>query len=116
MTIKFKVAAAALALTVSACASNPGSIQPSYVPSSTYASMSCGQINVELQRVGTRLNQIVASQKGAATTDAIAVGVGLFVFWPALFLLAATPDQEAEIANLKGQYEALQGAARQKGC
>ena len=55
-------------------------------------------------------------QDDVATKDAVAMGVGMVLFWPALFFLAAGDDKQAELANLKGQYEALESAAIQKNC
>lgn len=55
------------------------------------------------------------AQKKQADTDAVAMGVGLVLFWPALFFLAGD-DQKEELARLKGEYEALQQAAIQKDC
>lgn len=43
------------------------------------------------------------------------MGVGLILFWPALFFLA-NKDQRVELATLKGQYEALEEAAVRKNC
>lgn len=42
--------------------------------------------------------------------------VGLVVFWPALFVLAATDDHSAELGRLKGEYEALERAAHKRKC
>ena len=60
--------------------------------------------------------KLLASNKKAATGDAIAVGVSLVVFWPALFLLASDSDKKDELARLKGEYDAIQQAANQKSC
>ena len=43
------------------------------------------------------------------------MGVGLLLFWPALFILAGS-DHSDELARLKGEYEALETAAIQKKC
>jgi hypothetical protein len=40
----------------------------------------------------------------------------LILFWPALFFLASGDDKKAELAHLKGEYEALEHAAIQKNC
>lgn len=40
------------------------------------------------------------------------MGVGLVLFWPALFFLAGD-DQKEELARLKGEYEALEKASIQ---
>ena len=44
------------------------------------------------------------------------MAVGLIVFWPALFLIAAGKDKEAELASYKGTYEALEQAGIKKRC
>ena len=44
------------------------------------------------------------------------MGVGLVVFWPALFFMAQGDDQKAEIGNLKGQYETIRDVAAKKNC
>lgn len=44
------------------------------------------------------------------------MGVGLVLFWPALFALGGTKQQEAEYARLKGEHDALQQAAVAKKC
>jgi hypothetical protein len=43
------------------------------------------------------------------------MGVGLFLFWPALFLLSES-DHREELGRLRGEYEALQQAAIEKQC
>lgn len=48
-----------------------------------------------------------------ATRDKVAMGVGLMLFWPALFSLAAG-DEKAELARLKGEFEAMDTAYGQK--
>ncbi|GHB42073.1 hypothetical protein GCM10007094_34100 [Pseudovibrio japonicus] len=59
---------------------------------------------------------MTGDQEDAATADALIMGVGLLVFWPSLFLLAATDDNKEELASLKGEYDALQAAATKKRC
>ena len=44
------------------------------------------------------------------------MGVGMILFWPALFALGGTKEQEAEYGRLKGEYEAIQQAAIAKKC
>lgn len=42
------------------------------------------------------------------------MGVGLILFWPALIGLAATKDRENDLAQLRGEYNAVDQAARRK--
>jgi hypothetical protein len=59
--------------------------------------------------LGGRLDQ--ASSNDSAITTA-----GVILFWPALFFLGGTKAQEAQYAQLKGEYSALEKAAIEKKC
>ncbi|WP_223427966.1 hypothetical protein [Tateyamaria pelophila] len=112
---KSLVGAIALSL-LGACASQPEKIQATYVSPSTYSSYSCKSIVAERNSVVNKVNELSGAQKKKATNDAVATGVALVLFWPAAFLVAAGSDLEPQIASLKGNYEALTAAGRQKGC
>ena len=101
---------------VAACATSPDNIDAQYVSDAQYASYSCAQIGDDLRRIGMRVSEVTEEQDEAATADAVSMGVGLVLFWPALFVLAATDDQEAELSRLKGEHDALQRASNKKGC
>ena len=104
---------------ISACAQKADKIPPSYSSRFLYDSYSCEQIRRETDDVVARLNTISGAQDKKATSDAILTGVGVVLFWPALFFTsgAAGPDDySGEIGQLKGQTEALSGAYRSKGC
>jgi hypothetical protein len=111
-TIGFTLAAA---VALAGCAKKGHEIQASYVPTSKYESMSCEQVGEELNRVAAEVNRVTGEQDEAATRDAIAMGVGLVLFWPALFILAA-PDEAEDLSRLKGEYEALDRARSEKDC
>ncbi len=112
------IATAALcaAIATASCASNPDSISATYVSPLTYQSYDCGQIRNELVRVGNRVSEVTGQQRRAANNDAVAMGVGLVLFWPALFFLAGGGDQREELARLKGEYDNLQVVATEKRC
>jgi hypothetical protein len=44
------------------------------------------------------------------------MGVGLILFWPALFALGGTKAQEAEFGRLKGEHDAVQKTVVEKKC
>ena len=115
-TMLIPAATAVLALgLIAGCATPPDKVSASYVSPMQYADYSCTQLNGELQRVQRQLVQVTGAQQKEANKDAVAMGVGLVVFWPALFFLAGD-DQKEELARLKGEYEALQSAAIRKDC
>lgn len=110
------VAALSASLMVSACASNPDSISAAYVSPMQYQPYDCDQLRSELLRVQDRVNALTGQQRRQANNDAIAMGVGLIIFWPALFFLAGGSDKRDELSRLKGDYDAMNVVAVQKRC
>ena len=99
-----------VAISSMGCAQRSANIVPNNVSAFQYASSSCTQLQAEYSTVTTQLNAMMKKQDSMATTDAVAMTVGLLVFWPALIVNAATPDHKAEIAELKGRQSALNQA------
>ncbi len=107
---------ACAAVTLSACASSPDRIQAAYVSPLQYQHLSCDQIRVEITRISGRVAEVTGQQRRQANNDAVAMGVGLVIFWPALFFLAGGNDRRDELARLKGEYDALEVVANEKQC
>jgi hypothetical protein len=103
------------AITLSACAADPDSIAPAYVSPMLYDSYTCAQLNREAQRLSGQLAQVTNQQQQAANNDAAMTAVTLVLFWPALFAIGGG-DQSGELARLRGEAQAIQQAAIQKGC
>ena len=110
------IVGACAALSLTACATSPDKISASYVSPLQYQSYDCGQIRGELVRISQRVDEVTGQQRKQASNDALAMGVGLVLFWPALFFLAGGNDKKEELGRLKGEYDALQAAAVQKQC
>jgi hypothetical protein len=102
-------------LAMTACAERADKIQPSYVSPLQYSNFSCSQIKGELGRVGRKMNEVAGVQDKTASNDAVAMGVGLVLLWPALFFIESS-DQRVELARLKGEFDALEQVAIQKNC
>ena len=115
MEIKAFVAVCA-ALSLAGCATSPDKISASYVSPLQYQGYDCGKIRGELVRIGHRVDEVTGHQRKQASNDALAMGVGLVLFWPALFFLAGGNDKKEELGRLKGEYDALQQAAVTKRC
>jgi hypothetical protein len=98
------------------CATSSKDISANYVSPLQYQSYDCGQISAEVQRIQARVVELGGRLDQAASNDKAIMGVGLILFWPALFALGGTKQQEAEYARLKGEYDALQQAAIGKKC
>lgn len=109
-------AALAASLSIAACASRSENIAAAYVSPIQYTSYSCSQLREEASRVSTRAIQAAGVQDSKATNDAVATTVGAVIFWPALFFIKGDGASGAEVANLKGQMEAIEQASIQKRC
>lgn len=114
--IKKSFSIALVGLLLVGCAQKSEDIKASHVSTLKYSKYSCSQIKREILTVNSKLRKISAKQDETSSKDAVAMGVGLVLFAPALLLLAAGDDEKAEIANLKGEYEALKKNAIRKKC
>lgn len=98
------------------CATSSKEISATYVSPIQYQSYDCQQLAMESQRVHTRVSQVGGRLDEASSNDKTITGVGMILFWPALFALGGTKQQEAEYARLKGEYDAVQQAAIARKC
>jgi len=111
-----KILAALSALSLAACATAPENITAQYVSPMQYQSYSCEQIGSELMRVNNRVSELTGTQRANQSNDAVMMGVGLVLFWPALFFLKGNGEVRGELGRLKGEYDALQQAGTAKNC
>lgn len=114
---KFSISLSIVLLTMVGCASNPDKIDGAYVSPLKYKDYSCDQIAVEMDYVGQRTTKIYQRLKADRNADNWQMGVGLVLFWPALFFLEGGDGPEAaEYAQLKGEYGALRHTSVEKSC
>lgn len=115
--LRFSAAVAVLAASVvlASCAKKSQNITASYVSPLQYAHFSCDQLTAEAASLSSRVAAASSAQDSAAQRDKIATGVGIVLFWPALFFLAAGDDGE-ELARLKGEFQAVEREAIAKRC
>jgi hypothetical protein len=112
-TIAFTVAIAAV---LSSCASKPSEIEAAYVSPALYESLSCDRLREEATAVSARAIAASGAQQKKADNDAVAVGVGLVIFWPALFFAKGDGASAAEVARLKGEMKAIETASLKNNC
>jgi len=101
---------------ISSCASKPEDIAPTYVSPLQYEQYTCDQLGAEAARLSGRAAEISGVQQKKASGDAVAMGVSLILFWPAIFFIKGKGATESEVARLKGEMEAVERAAIQKNC
>lgn len=98
------------------CATAGKDVAGTYVAPAQFSNYDCEQVKAEMLRLSGRVNQLSGRLDEAASNDKAIAGVGAILFWPALFALGGTKGQEAELARLKGEYEALQIVNTSKKC
>ena len=110
------ISAAVVGALLAGCAQSSNQIGAAYVSPVLYESYSCTQLGEEAERVSARAAQLAGQLDQKATNDAVAVGVGLVLFWPALLLIGGNGPEGPEFARLKGQKEAIEQAAARRSC
>lgn len=107
---------ALLTVCLAGCASSSNEITPSYVSPLQYQHLSCQQIAAEAERVSHRASQVAGTQDEKSTNDAVATGVRIVLFWPALFMVKGDGQTAAELGRLRGEFEALEKVSIEKNC
>ncbi|TDK28653.1 hypothetical protein E2F46_01940 [Luteimonas aestuarii] len=111
------VLAAFAACALTACAPKPHAVKAAYVPQAIYQNMSCNQIAAEAVNVSNRAHDAIGTERRHRHQDQAITAAGLVVFWPALFFTHGHNARSAtELAQLKGEIEALEAVSAQKGC
>lgn len=113
--MKIVNSAAICCLLLAGCAKSSDEISASYVSPLSYNSYDCEQLEAEYRRVSRRAYEVSGAQDDTADNDAAAMGVGLILFWPALFFIASD-DRKEELGRLKGELDAIEQASIQKKC
>jgi hypothetical protein len=81
-----------------------------------YQSFTCPQLTAEAQRVSAAAVTAAGQQDSQATKDAVATTVGVLILWPTLFMVQGDKQNAAQLAQLKGQMDAIEQASIQKNC
>jgi len=101
---------------ICSCSTAGKDVAPAYVSPAQYSNFDCDQVREDLIRINTKVAQITGRLDQAASNDKALMSAGLLIFWPALFVLGGTKQQEAELSRLKGEYDALQAVGASKKC
>jgi hypothetical protein len=105
-----------LSLLLAACASRAVDVRPAPTSPEEFVVWSCARIDDEAEVVQKRAAEVAFAVDERAGQNIVALGVGLAVFWPALVALRPGGLEAAELARLKGRYDALRVAAERKAC
>jgi len=105
-----------LVASMAGCSTRAVDVKPVPADPADFAGWACDRIDDDVDRVLQRAVEVAYAVDERAGNNIVALGVGVAIFWPAL--LAMRPDglEAAELARLKGRYEALRTASDRKGC
>jgi starvation-inducible outer membrane lipoprotein len=78
------IASAVIVTMLSACATRPENVNATHVSSLKYENTACKRLAVEMDDINAKLATATAALDSKATTDAVLMGVGMIIFWPAL--------------------------------
>ena len=109
MRLSIMVVAAMVSLV--GCAQSPDAIQPSYVSRVPFEGWSCQQLANEQQNLSQALMRASAQQEQAHRNDA----AGVFLIGFPVSSMAGE-NIAPQIANMKGQNEAIASVITQKSC
>lgn len=98
------------------CASRSADVRPQATDAATYATWDCDRLSDEIDKVQWLAADVAYAVDARAGNNLIALGLGVTVFWPALLAMRPDGPESAQLAELKGRYEALQVAARRAAC
>jgi hypothetical protein len=106
----------AAASVLAGCASRSGDIAEAYVSPLQYQGLSCAQLSQEAARVSARAVVASGAQDQSATNDTVATTAAVILFWPAAFMIKGNGANAQEVAQLKGDMDAIEQSNIQKKC
>jgi hypothetical protein len=112
--MRFILPVIGVTLSLGGCASKSSEISAAYVSPIPYQSYTCQQLGMEAQAVSAKAAELSGVQDQKRTSDAIATGVAIVVFWPAAFLVGGDGQVAAQLSQLKGQMNAIEQASIHK--
>ena len=101
---------------VAGCASRAASVPPRPTNPAEFLTWDCARIDDERDAVQQRAADVAYAVDERAGNNILALGVGVTVCWPALFAMRPDGLEAADLARLKGRFEALTVASTNKGC
>jgi outer membrane murein-binding lipoprotein Lpp len=109
-------AAAAASCILAGCASSSSEIKAAYVSPLQYQNLNCQQIGQEMERVSRRAAEASGVQDAQKSQDGWVTAGAIILFWPAAFFIKGDGQNAAELARLKGEFEALEKMGIERNC
>lgn len=113
---RLAAAGAGLLMLLAGCATRSGDVKPLPSDPAAFATLSCPSLYSQAEQVQRRAADVAYTMDERVGNNVIALGVGATVFWPALLAMRPDGPDAAELARLRGRYEALQAAIADRPC
>ncbi|MCU0813079.1 MAG: hypothetical protein MUC32_01705 [Burkholderiaceae bacterium] len=105
-----------LSVALAGCATRAVDTGPDPSDPTQFVTWTCDAMADELERVQQRAADVAHAADPRQGNDVIALGLGLRVFWPALFAMRPQGPDAAELARLKRRHDALRATVDARGC
>ena len=87
-----------------------------YIPAETYAGLDCQGLATAADKVKATVPSLESAVNSTQKTDKNKEIAAWVIFWPAAMMMEGNADEQAALANAKGQLDAIKTAAMAKGC
>jgi len=101
---------------IAGCASKSEDISASYFPANVYQNYDCNQLQQEAVNVSQQAAVAAGQQDKIHHDDTVKTTVGVVLLWPVLLFNKGDGPTAANLANLRGQMNAIEQASIQKQC
>ena len=78
--------------------------------------LSCNQLESDMGRINHEIRNKSGQKSKGDNKDAVLVGVGLVLFWPALFFMDLSNADKTELEALRSRHNYLKSIYINKGC
>lgn len=114
--IRLAAAGACMVLVLAGCATRSVDVKPLPSDPAAFAGWTCEAMYTEADKVQRRAADVAYSVDERVGNNIIALGVGTTIFWPALLAMRPDGPDAAELARLRGRYDALQSSLKTRPC
>jgi len=114
--MKKNIILCSILLLFTACATKSYEITGSYINNNIYNSWDCDLLSSEIMRLNSRESNLIGAQDKVYKNDQIMGWVGTLLFFPTYFLIKGDGSIASELAQVKGEKEALEKTFNMKKC
>ena len=87
-----------------------------YIPAATYSGLDCEGLAIAAEEVRQTIPNLENAVNATQRTDKNKEIAAWVIFWPAAMMMDGNAEEQAQLANAKGQIDAIKNAALARGC